>query len=389
MTAAPFSRIGLIAGREFRAYASSASFWIALAIAPVGMAVAVLAMNAGPKTSRAEAVLLYAPAETLARTAEGAVAGAYSIDGVAPPRFVRVAAADKAQIAVVAGRAGGWELKGREGLALSPAGKALVEATFERDALRGVPSEPANPRPAAETPDRAANLAEARALIDHAGRVSLAVVLWLALTGSLGMLLQAIVRERANKALETLLAAVRPIEIVAGKLVGVGAVSGLVVGTWLMSALGLAAATHAATGLAADVLRAAAQPMLLAEAAGLYLAAFLLFGFATIAVGATARDVAEAQNLSRPMFALLLAVFFVAMNSGPGAPLLQGFLFLPPFAPFLILVQNPPFGAVLGSLAPLLGAIVLAARISARRVQLDAPRPRKSGFPLRFMQTRA
>jgi ABC-2 type transport system permease protein len=175
------------------------------------------------------------------------------------------------------------------------------------------------------------------------------VLLWLVLVGSLGMLLQAVVRERSNRALESLLAAARPSEIVLGKLLGVGALAILVTGVWLLG--GAAAAASPAlrnSPMAMVALKQFGDPKSLLVDALIFVLAFAMYGSAIIGLGAIARDTAAAQNLSRPVFILLLAVFFVGLGqvSGMGAGVLPTLALLPPFAPFALLLAAP--GAVHG-----------------------------------------
>jgi len=191
--------------------------------------------------------------------------------------------------------------------------------------------EPAAPRPAPEDTGRFA-------------RFSMSTMLWLALVGSLGLLLQAVVRERSNRALESLLAAVRPSEIVLGKLIGVGALAALVMGVWLGGGAVIAASPLAAKApVAALVLKDFGDARGLALGALVFVLAFAMYGSAMIGIGALARDTTSAQNLSRPVFAMLLAVFFVALGqvSGMGAGMLPTLALLPPFAPFALILAEP------------------------------------------------
>jgi len=201
------------------------------------------------------------------------------------------------------------------------------------------------------------------------------MILWLTLTGSLGMLLQAVVRERANRALEGLLAAAKPWEIVVGKLAGVGAVSALILAAWLGSAGALAVLAPSGAGLFHAVIGGVAAPLMLARAAGLYGLAYGFYGLVTVAVGASARDSAAAQNLSRPMFAVLLAAFFVALAAVSGAAgKLAWLVFAPPFTPFMLLLEPPgtlPARAQLASVALTLAATALAGRVAVGRLTLS------------------
>ena len=151
------------------------------------------------------------------------------------------------------------------------------------------------------------------------------MMLWLTLTGSLGMLLQAVVRERANRALESLLAAAQGWEIVTGKMLGVGAVSLLVLASWLGSAAAFSLFCHRRREWCPPYLASLAQPLTLLRDGLIYICAFAFYGAITVALGAMARDSAAAQNLVRPMFVLLLAAFFVALDGGKiGGPILAG-----------------------------------------------------------------
>jgi len=206
----------------------------------------------------------------------------------------------------------------------------------------------------------------------------LVMMLWLTLTGSLGMLLQAVVRERANRALEGLLAAVRPADIVFGKLAGVGAVSALVIGAWLGSAALLAGVATKGAGFGALVLGEFADPIPLARGGLIYVLAFAFYGLLTMALGSAARDTVQAQNLSRPMFAVLLAAFFAALASTAGASrALDWLVYLPPFAPFLLLLKAPgdlSAGSQVIALGLLTLAAVVCGRAALRGVELGSAR---------------
>ena len=277
--------VWLIAGREFRAYVATASFWAALAVGPAIMAGALLLSAAR---------------------------------GAPPPP---AASLTLTQVS------GGVEARFSEGFPLSPAGRDQMLRVLRQDGRLGGHLRQTDAAPNAPIDAQAVS------------RFALVMILWMTLTGSLGMLLQAVVRERANRALESLLAAAAPWEIVCGKLAGVGAVSLLVVGAWLGSSSILAGLAPHVGGFAAMLLEGLAQPAMLARGAGIYLIAYAFYGLVTVAIGARARDNADAQNLARPMFAVLLAVFFAALASAGGGHNLAWLVFVPPFTPFMLLMQ--------------------------------------------------
>jgi ABC-2 type transport system permease protein len=369
--------IWLIAEREFRAYAATFSFWVALAVGPLVMAgvlgLASLSSSSPPPPTR---VAIDAADPGLVRSAAAAITEAANVDG---KRVVIVqGAAASARLTLTRDGDGDLDARLSGSLPLSPAARALLARTLERDEARHALALAAEPRLAGVV-RMASERAPPRRGPDAAGlsRFTMVMLLWLTLTGSLGMLLQAVVRERANRALESLLAAASPVEIVYGKLLGVGAVSALVLLAWLGSAAAMAPLAPQAGGLASALIQGLAAPLTLARAAAIYILSYAFYGLVTVAVGATARDSAAAQNLSRPMFAVLLAAFFAALVGATGGAAKLGWLvYLPPFTPFMLLLQPAGDGSVirdLTSLGLLAGATLLAGAWAVRGLALSPP----------------
>jgi ABC-2 type transport system permease protein len=369
--------VWLIAEREFRAYVATLSFWVALAVGPLALAGALgLFMLAARPPPAAVRVSIQAPSADAWRAAAAAVSEAARLEGhtlVVLPRSDRSGAAR-----VMLPQDGGARLDMAVAgpLPLSPAGRMLVLRTLERDAALHRLGEPP-PVASAVSADAGRpeeGEAAALALSRTAARFGLVMMLWLTLTGSLGMLLQAVVRERANRALESLLAAARPVDVVAGKVAGVGAVSLLVLAIWLAAAGALAALVPAGGRVSAALGTCLASPAALARAALVYVLAFGFYGLVTVALGAGARDSAQAQNLSRPMFAVLLAAFFAALVAAGGASQALGWLlYAPPFTPFMLLLAPPgSLGAPAEviALGLLCAAMLIAGKIAVRRLDL-------------------
>jgi len=360
-------RILLIAEREFRAYATTASFWLALAIGPLMMGLAALGLGAVHREPPARVVSIEADKPQAAAAVQGALEDAASVQG----RPFRLGE-------------GGTDLSITDGTVRVIGGEPLN--TFEAELVRrdlyalsmteklrarGVRMPPlTRAPPPAPAPATHPQPAQPPAL----GRFAPVFLLWLTLVGALGMLLQSVVRERANRALEQLLAGARPPEIVFGKLMGVGAISVLVLATWLGSATVMAATPLAASsGLLAGV----GSPGSALYAGGVYLMAFLMYGSALVCVGATAADLPTAQNLSRPVFGLLLVIFFLSLASAVGVDTGAGWLvWVPPFTPFMLLMSP-------GALAPwqetiawlLMAASTAAITATASRVLMISPKP--------------
>ncbi|MGZ9157617.1 MAG: ABC transporter permease, partial [Nitrospira sp.] len=195
------------------------------------------------------------------------------------------------------------------------------------------------------------------------GRFIMAMALWMNLVGSLGMLLQAVVRERSNRALESLLSLARPAEVVLGKLIGVGVLSLVVLAAWLGGGAAAAVLLHPFGGDVGGGLGAGLAAQLLL-AAIVYPFAFAMFGAAIIGVGALANDGAAANSLSRPIFGVLLLVFFMVLWQWIEPGQTRDWLaFIPPFTPFALVLAGPGHtsGWVFAACLALMAAMTLAA----------------------------
>jgi ABC-type Na+ efflux pump permease subunit len=108
-----------------------------------------------------------------------------------------------------------------------------------------------------------------------------------------------------------------------------------------------------------------------------------MYGSGLLAVGAFARDVASAQNLSRPVFGVLLLVFFAALSQlGGSGSLPAALLWTPPVTPFALLLAPPGSLSpveMLGGIAIMTAGAALGLTAAARLLiaQLDGAPPRR------------
>jgi ABC-2 type transport system permease protein len=356
------SPVWLIAEREFRTYVGTLSFWVALLLGSLAAAGGLLLLEISQHQSAPVSIQIVSTKPALVPGIKAALVEASAIEG----RQFGFGSSDKTLTVRALGQ-DEVSLDFAAGFPLSTAGRSLVASILERDAAR---------RAAGILPLRVHTVLE-KAAPPHdgaaLGRFLLMLMLWLTLTGSLGMLLQAVVRERATRALESLLASAQAWQIMAGKLIGVGGISLLVLVAWLASSM-LSAAIAPQTGFTAAVMSPLTTPFLLLRAGVIFLLAYAFYGSITITLGAMARDSASAQNLSRPMFMVLVAAFFVAWAVGMGGMTSSHWLFyVPTFTPFLLLLT--PAGAIpplvqLLMLGVMAVASCLIARVAATRLAL-------------------
>ena len=175
-----------------------------------------------------------------------------------------------------------------------------------------------------------------------------------------------VVEEKSTRVVEVLLAAVRPVQLLAGKIVGIGLV-GLIQLT-IIGVIGLAVA------VAANVIT---LPPDAAGTIGSVLLWFLLgyaFYSSMFAVaGAIVSRQEELQNTATPLNLLLVASFFIAFSSsvtGADSTLARVSSFLPPVAPLVMPLRiaggdAAPWEIAL-SLAIMLVSIVAVVLLAAR-----------------------
>jgi ABC-2 type transport system permease protein len=327
----------LIAEREFRTYVATSSFWVALAVGPLAIGGGLALIGNGPAPI---SISVSASDPALAQSATTALEEAARAEGL--HYSVSPAGPQSKHLVLVREADSLVEARFSADFPLSLSGRTLIARILERDGARAqLPMGGDKTRPLTVREKIEASSVSGSDP-GQLSRFALVMILWLTLTGSLGMLLQAVVRERANRTLESLLAAARPWQIVIGKLAGVGAVSALLLAVWLASAFGFAVLESARGGFAQSLFSSLVAPSMLVRAAVIYLSAYIFYGLVTIALGSGARDVAAAQNLSRPMFVVLLMAFLVALATVSGAASrLAWLLYVPPFTPFLLLLRAP------------------------------------------------
>jgi ABC-2 type transport system permease protein len=160
-----------------------------------------------------------------------------------------------------------------------------------------------------------------------------------------------VVEEKSTRVIEVLLAAVRPVQLLAGKIIGIGLVG--LIQLAIIGAVGLAVA------VAADSIT---LPPDAAGTIGSVLLWFLLgyaFYSSLFAVaGAIVSRQEELQNTATPLNLLLLASFFVAFTASVGGgdtTLARVSTFLPPVAPLVM-----PLRIAGGDAAPWEVAVALA-----------------------------
>ncbi len=225
------------------------------------------------------------------------------------------------------------------------------------------------PKPAQETQNRVIGL-------------GVAILLWIALGLSGGMVANGVVEEKATRIMEILLATVPPTRLLAGKIAGIGLIG-----------LAQLAIVAAATLAAVAVTHVVTTPALGVEAILGYLLWFflgyLLYATAYATMAALVSRQEEVQSAVAPIQVFAIGSYLLAYVAlvNPSSPLVTVVSVLPPFAPILMAVRIsggdvPAWQvglAVVLIVAAIAGLVWLAGRVYANSAM-------RMGARVRFME---
>ncbi len=206
------------------------------------------------------------------------------------------------------------------------------------------------------------------------------VLLFLMLTQYNTWILIGVMQEKASRVVEVLLATVRPLQLLGGKVLGIGLVAmgqaALIVGV----ALALAAA------VGSDILQGTAPLVLVSELLWLVLG-YAFYCWVYAAAGSMAERQDQVQTLALPLTLPILVAYVLAIttaSTGSASTFFQVLAYLPPTAPFAMpvlvgigIVSWWQFlASVLLSLIGTAGVALLAERIYRRAVLRSGQRVR-------------
>ena len=160
-------------------------------------------------------------------------------------------------------------------------------------------------------------------------------------TGS--MMLQGVIEERSNKLLESVLACIRPGELMHGKLLGLGAVGLTVVAVWAGCAV---AAAFSASGVMSDLLRpslkALDQPWMIAAMIFYFLSGYLIISMVFLTIGSLSDSMQDAQAYLTPVIMVIMLPIMMLMQAAlrtPDSLFVHVLSWIPLYTPFAMLAR--------------------------------------------------
>lgn len=168
----------------------------------------------------------------------------------------------------------------------------------------------------------------------------LGVLLIVTIFVSSGYLLRSVSEEKTNRVIEIILSSVTPRQLLAGKVIGLGALGLTQVLVWIISAFGLSGGVVALLGIALPLM---ARPEVFVLAVVYYILGFIIYAVMMGSVGALGADMQESQQLAG-VFSFLAAVplmFAGLVFSNPNMPLVRALSWFPFTAPTMMMLRLP------------------------------------------------
>ena len=176
--------------------------------------------------------------------------------------------------------------------------------------------------------------------------VAFVYLLWIAVFTAANMLLTNTIEEKSNRLIEVLLSSVSPIELMTGKVLGIGATGLTIVASWIVSALiGLKFMPEGGFG-GIDLATIIGDPLYLSSFLIYFLAGYLIYAAFLVAIGSVCNSLKEAQSLMQPVFIVLMVplIAMVPVVQDPNGTVAKILTYIPLFTPFLMMNRagGPP-----------------------------------------------
>ncbi|MCK4539378.1 MAG: ABC transporter permease [Candidatus Krumholzibacteria bacterium] len=185
------------------------------------------------------------------------------------------------------------------------------------------------------------------------------------------MVQRSIIEEKNNRVIEVMLSSLRPIDLMFGKILGIGAVGLTQYMIWAIGGSMLALYGMSMGGPAAQV-ASNLSPSTLAFFVAYYLLGFLFYSTLFAGVGAVCNTDHEAQQLQQPIILCLVFTIMVPMLiiQNPDSLFAVVISLIPFFTPIVMFMRinilTPPAWQIILSFVIMAASIFIAAKISAK-----------------------
>ncbi len=202
--------------------------------------------------------------------------------------------------------------------------------------------------------------------------VGFVYLMFISLMQSVQYLLSNTIEEKSNRIIEVLLASVTPLELMMGKLFGIGLSGITTIAAWLLSFfLFIALYPSTETQLLSQFFNVLLSSDLIPYFVFYFLAGYALYAGIFLAIGSLCNTLKEAQSLMMPMMMILIVplitMTFIAQD--PNGPIARIMSWIPLFTPFTMMnraAAQPAMVDLIGTTIVLLLSIVLVLWLSGK-----------------------
>ena len=156
------------------------------------------------------------------------------------------------------------------------------------------------------------------------------ILIFIILNQYLAWTLMGVMEEKSSRVVEVLLATVRPVQLLAGKVAGIGAIA-------LLQAVSLVAFALVLAKAVGSSLVQGTAPLVVAATLVWLVIGYAFYSWLYAAAGSLAERQDQVQSLALPLSAPLIFGYIVSLigvSSGHASPLVKVLAYLPPTAPF-------------------------------------------------------
>ena len=200
-------------------------------------------------------------------------------------------------------------------------------------------------------------------------------ILWISIFSITQGLLMSTIEEKSTRISEVLLSSVSPVQLMAGKIIGVAGTGLMMILTWVLTALAATKYVPAMLGAPAgqsDFSALLTDPLLLASFVIYFLLGYLLYAAILIGIGSVVNTIQEAQALMMPIMMMLMLPLFAMVPIGrdPNSTFAKVLSYIPTFTPFVMMnrAAGPPTLVEYAATTLLLVAAIAAALWASAKI---------------------
>ncbi len=182
---------------------------------------------------------------------------------------------------------------------------------------------------------------DAQDVIQEWTPVAFVYLLWISILINTQMLLTNTIEEKSNKLIEVLLSSISPIQLMAGKIVGIAATGLLIISAWSLMALFffVLLPDMANMDLPIDLGAILVNPVYLGSFLVYFILGYLFYAALLVGLGSVCNNLKDAQNLMLPVQLVQMIPIFIMVPIGqdPNGILAQVLSYIPPMTPFVMM----------------------------------------------------